>query len=767
LWNYYASDRRMRLNLGIRRRLAPLMENDRRKIELLNSVMFSMPGTPVMYYGDEIGMGDNVFLGDRDGVRTPMQWTPDRNGGFSRADPARLFLPPIMDPVYGFEAVNVEAQSRSPSSLLNWLRRLIAVRIAHNAFGRGSLKFLYPKNRKVLAYLRAHEEETILCVVNLSRSPQAVELDLSEFKGRTPVEMLGRSDFPRIGELTYLLTLQGHSFFWFVLAPAAEADEAGRLASAPPEFVTLVLPRGWADLLDRHNRPQLEGDVLPGFLAGQRWFAGKDQAIVKAAVRGSAELPGAGDGFLLTVVAARLGDGAEQEYFVPLTLLWEGDGETAPGKLADTRRFRRNGALCDAGGDAAFVRAVLQAIERGAEIDSGSGRIRFRRTAEFARRPPPEELIVERLGGEQSNTSALIAEYGVLKIYRRLRAGTNPEVEMTAYLTEEAGFENTPALLGTVEHAPREGEATALGILFAFVRNQGEAWSQAIDYLSRYLEEATLATAQSAPTQPKPPSLFFFTLARQLGLRTAQLHRALCPVSAAPAFAPEPITAQDLDDWRAACRERAMRVLAGLRRLDAAQSAIGGKAAALLLGVEEKLLETIDTLLPTAVDAMKTRFHGDFHLGQVLVVQNDFHIIDFEGEPLKSLAERRAKSSPLRDVAGMLRSFDYVAATGLRQMADLQSSLRPAVEAGAAAWRRQATDAFMAGYLEEMVGCPSLPADPRVAQRLILFFALVKALYEIEYELANRPGWLAIPIGGVLDLLEAASAPPAEAADAG
>src|SRR5438270_688959 len=279
LWNYYAADRRARLNVGIRRRLAPLMENDRRKIELLNALLISMPGTPVFYYGDEIGMGDNVFLGDRDGVRTPMQWSFDRNGGFSRADPATLYLPPIMDPVYGFEACNVEAQSRSPSSLLNWTKRLIAARRTRRAMGRGSLRFLYPANRKVIVYLREWDGETILCVANLSRTAQAVELDRAEFRGRQVVEVLGRSVFPKIGELTYLLTLQPHSFYWFELVATAESEGGDPWQAANPEFVTLVMPRGWPDLFDRHNLPQLERDVIPGFLPRQRWFAAKDRRL--------------------------------------------------------------------------------------------------------------------------------------------------------------------------------------------------------------------------------------------------------------------------------------------------------------------------------------------------------------------------------------------------------------------------------------------------------------------------------------------------------
>src|SRR5438046_6507114 len=326
LWDHYAADRRARLNLGIRRRLAPLMENDRRKIELLKGLLLSMHGTPVLYYGDEIGMGDNVFLGDRDGVRTPMQWSFDRNGGFSRADPARLYLPPIMDPVYGFEAVNVEAQTRSPSSLLNWVKRLIAARRSRRAFGRGTLRFLYPSNRKVIAYLRALDDEIILCVANLSRSPQAVELDLSEFRGRQPVELLGRSAVPLVGELPYLLTLQGYSFYWFELLPAA--TDSGSYGMASPEFITLVMPRGWPDLLREHNIVQLERDVIPSFLPRQRWFGAKDQRIKAAHVlaRGKIVRP-AEDGlgsesFAAGVVEVELAKGERQRYFIPLAAIW-------------------------------------------------------------------------------------------------------------------------------------------------------------------------------------------------------------------------------------------------------------------------------------------------------------------------------------------------------------------------------------------------------------------------------------------------------------
>jgi len=773
LWNYYASDRRTRINLGIRRRLTPLMDNDRAKIQLLNGLMFSMPGTPIMYYGDEIGMGDNVFLGDRDAVRTPMQWTPDRNGGFSRANPAQLYLPPIMDAVYGYNSVNVEAQIRSSSSLLSWMKRLIAVRLSHRAFGRGDLSFLYPKNRKVLAYLRRYEDEVILCVANLARSPQAVELDLSAFKGRTPIELLGRSAFPRIGDLPYLLTLQDHSFYWFMLARASDGEaDAGAAATVVPEYVTLVVPEGWADLLNRHNRPQLESDILPTFLPGQRWFAGKGQAVRGVEVQSMGELAAA-DRWLMAVVSVRGDDDARHRYFLPLGLRWDdGQPETAlqPSKLAAARRFRRNGGIFDMGGDAEFTRAVVAAIARQDTIESGLGQLRFRHSSAFERAAPTPDLDVVRLHGEQSNTSAIIGEAAILKIYRRLRDGINPEVEVARFLTEQTDFDGAPALLGTIELAGSDGTVTAVGVLFAFMRNQGDAWTQTLEYLKQHIEVATLGKGEEAPAEPSSSDIYFLTLVRQLGVRTAQLHRAFCPREGAPPeFAPEPMTAADIAAWRAACRERAVRVVALLQRLTPGHPAFGHNLLARFCASADRLDAALDALLPAneQISGMKTRIHGDYHLGQVLVVKNDFRIIDFEGEPLRPLAERRAKSSPLRDVAGMLRSFHYVVGAGLREMAELPQSLTPAAQTAAAHRLQEAADAFLTSYFATMADCPSLPADRPAADRLVQFFALDKALYEIEYECANRPDWLLIPVAGALDLVDRALPRPVGSDDAG
>src|SRR5579885_3686087 len=374
LWSTYAADPRARINLGIRRRLAPLMENDRRKIELMNGLMFSMPGTPVMYYGDEIGMGDNIFLGDRDGVRTPMQWSPDRNAGFSRADPAQLYLPPIMDPVYGYQAVNVEAQARSPSSQLNWTKRLIAVRKARRAFGRGDLRFLYPSNRKVLAFLRSLPDETILCVFNLSRAPQAVELDLSGFNGHVPLELGGRSAFPRIGELPYLLSLPGHGFYWFLLDPALGTESGLRAPTALPEFITLVLPGGWSSLLGRHNRRLLEQEALPAFPPTQRWCGAKDRRLVRVGIVTHAEL----DSVFFTVIEAEFAGGAKQLYSLPLAIRWEAaDADVLtplqPNMLAHARRARAEGAIYDAVAEPRFALALAAAVRKEEALAAGDG----------------------------------------------------------------------------------------------------------------------------------------------------------------------------------------------------------------------------------------------------------------------------------------------------------------------------------------------------------------------------------------------------------
>ncbi len=694
-----------------------------------------------------------------------MQWSFDRNGGFSRADPARLYLPPIMDPVYGFEAVNVEAQSRSPSSLLNWLKRLIAARRSRRAFGRGTLRFLYPSNRKVIAYLRTLGDETVLCVANLSRTPQAVELDLSDWRGRQPIELLGRSAFPPIGELPYLLTLQGYSFFWFELLPTAA--EAVSLRAAPPEFFTLVMPHGWPDLFRQHNLPQLESDVIPGFLPRQRWFGAKDQRVKAAAVQARGEIArpaedgSAPESFMAGVVEAQLARGERQRYFVPLATIWS-SAETElrqglmPVTLAELRQFRREGALVDALSQDGFSLAIMDAIGQEATLRLDGGEIRCRKTPLFGQVALPERLVVRRAGVEQSNSSVIFDDYGMLKIYRRLQSGPHPEIEMSRFLVERAGFANTPPLLAFIELDLDGGggpETNALGVLFGFIRNQGDGWSQALDYLTRYLDDALLSSG-TRPSDLPDPDVFFLALARQLGIRTAEMHRALAEQGLDdPDFAPEPVHPDDVAEWRRGLEAAAADMLSKLARERAGLSASAQHLAERLITLRDGLFRQIRTLIPDRVEAWSTRFHGDFHLGQVLVVKNDFFIVDFEGEPARPLADRRRKSSPLRDVAGMIRSFDYASFTAVRQLAEARPAAEPRMVQLAEAWRHRAVDGFRAAYRKTMRGCAAYPISKKQANAMLAFFTLEKAVYEVSYELANRPAWVDIPLKGILDIL--------------
>jgi len=776
MYQTYATDPRMRINIGIRRRLAPLMENDRPRIELLNSLLFSMPGTPIVYYGDELGMGDNVFLGDRDAVRTPMQWTPDRNAGFSRTDSARLYLPPIMDPVYGYESVNVEAQSRSPGSLLNWMKRIISVRRAHKAFGRGSLEFLHPGNRKVLAYLREYEDESILCVANLSRSAQPVELDLSRFRGRVPVEMMGGSSFPPLGDLPYMLTLPGHSFYWFRLATEAAAPSWHEESPPVSELPVIVLPAGREPARNARQAPLrlpsrqvslLEKEALPNFLGVRRWFGAKGAKISRAEVVARAEL---GRQSVMTLVRVGVGEGSSEAthtYFLPLSAAWE-DGEedgvsgVGPYAVAKLRRRSRVGVLFDAMSDEEFCRSLLAAMGEEREVKMGEGVVRFTRTGSFEEMIGDEEvgeISVRRAGVEQSNTSVILGERMVLKAYRRLHEGTNPELEIGRHLTEEAGFGNTPPLGGAVEYVGPDGSPVTLAVLQGFVPNQGDGWSYTLDFLDRYLQDRLVTTwrleedDEEAEGEFDARESFFTSLMHTLGLRTGEMHEAFAVPTDAPAFAAEPASPEEVRAWIETVLDDARLTLTVLeKRRDSLPEELRPDADR-LLKMEADIFDRLEAASGEGLETIKSRLHGDYHLGQVLVAGNDFQIIDFEGEPARPLAERREKHSPLRDVAGMLRSFDYAARSATRNLsierADQLDMLEPLVRE----WERRARDAFLAGYAEGARDS-SPPESEGQMRSLVELFTLEKALYEIRYELDNRPDWVGIPVRGILDLLE-------------
>ena len=742
LWETYASDRRARINLGIRRRLAPLMERDRRRIELMNCLLLTMPGTPVLYYGDEIGMGDNVHLGDRDGVRTPMQWSSDRNGGFSRADPASLVLPTLQDPLYGYQAVNVEAQWRDSHSLLNWTRRMLGVRRQHQAFGRGTQRFLRPLNRKVLAYLREYGSETILCVANLARTAQAVELDLSEFAGRVPVELSGGTPFPKIGQLTYLVTLPPFGFSWFLLSEAAEAPSwstatPGRL----PEHYTFVIRDGLQDIVTGPARNVLQHELLPPYIAQQRWFQNKDEGVGGVEINAFDALPGAGQDAMFVELCLHVGDRMER-YTLPLTVAWE-DAKPHPFEvklaLARVRRGRRVGLLTDAFASPVLPRAMIRGLKAKAivELPSG-GRIVCRPTSALGRLPLDEDAEIHWPGSEQTNSTLLVANQAIIKMFRRLTAGVHPEAEMSRALTER-GFSGSPALLGEIVRVGSDGKRYTMAIVQQFVENQGDGWAWSISQLERLVDEHAAPLGDDAAPKFGPYEAF----ARMLGARVGQMHAALAQPSDNVDFKPEIATAEVATEWVAQAQNELEHALSALDRATGLSDS-ETELVRELVGHRDQLLGIVAQLAQAGVGSIRTRIHGDLHLGQVLVAGGDVQIIDFEGEPRKTMTQRRAKASPMRDVAGMIRSFDYVTMQVARthRLSGAPSEAR--IDSLLATFRGMAEEAFLASYTE---GLGTLMSDG--AMELINLFALEKAAYEVGYEAANRPDWLAVPLRGL------------------
>ena len=746
LWNTYAADKRARINMGIRRRLAPLMDNDRRKIELLNSMLLSMPGTPVLYYGDEIGMGDNIYLGDRDGVRTPMQWSADRNAGFSRAVPQKLYLPVIQDPVFGFGGVNVEAQSESPASFLNWLRRMVAVRKRHAVFGRGEIDLLYPANRKVLAYVRrdkavepgAPGDGAVLCVANLSRSAQAVELDLSRWQGRVPVELVGQSPFPPVGELTYQLTLPAYGFYWFLLAEEEEAPAWHTpVASVLPDFLTLTTRDGTlSTALSGREGAQFVRDALPDYLALQRWFAGKDEGRPDVSLRQLGELE---EGRHMLAVA-RVEGNEPQDYFLPLSAAWDEDaltlGPRMPATLAKLRRQNVVGAMVDGAVDEGLAKGLLQGLRDGATVEGEAGRVTFHASERLTDVDDPGEPRL--LASEQSNASIAFSDKLMLKLFRRVRPGVQPDVEVARFLTERTDFDATPALLGTVT-LEADGQETTLAALSAYVPNQGDAWSWVLDGLNRELEAAEMG-------QEVEPllSLGGVDFAQVLGRRTAEMHRALA--SGTGEFGTEPY---DADILYARVNEARAEVAGFLDAIDPrALPADVRPLAEEVRARTEAILARVERAAELRPSGARSRVHGDYHLGQVLVAQGDVAIIDFEGEPSRPLEARRAKASALRDVAGMLRSFDYAVWTAVARRVEGGADDGVA-RAQADRWHDATAGAFLAAWRETMGDHPIRP-DAELEQALLDLWLIRKAAYEIDYERRFRPAWADIPMRGLL-----------------
>ncbi|MBD0266788.1 MAG: maltose alpha-D-glucosyltransferase [Cyanobacteria bacterium Co-bin8] len=816
MYRVYAHDPEMRVNLGIRRRLAPLLDNDRRQIELLNSLLLALPGTPVLYYGDEIGMGDNVYVGDRNGVRTPMQWTPDRNAGFSRANPHRLYLPLIVDSEYHYNTVNVEAQRANPNSLLNWMKRLISTRKRYQALGQGDFQMLHPDNRKVLAFTRTHEDEQILVVANLSRFVQTVQLDLLGFKGRVPVEIFGRTEFPAIEEQPYFLSLGPYAFYWFTLKLQPSQMQLQPQIDLP---TLTVVADPWSTVLQQPTlRERLEA-LLPDYLLRNNWLPRGRHIARTAQIIEVIPLPHDGREAQLLALRVEYTQGDPDIYLLALT---QAEGEQALHLLTENpqavvARLRRPGTdevavLVDAIADKSFLMGLLDTIAHNRTYRGKTGELVAHATELFeafgGSSLQGEPLLLK---GEFNNTSIIysgeVVKEGImpqliLKLFRKAGEGTNPDLEIRRFLDQQR-FEHITSVAGCLEYRRPKEEPTTVGILQQYVPDAQSAWEYSLDSLRSFFDQVAVQQADLMAVPVPQGSLLslrsVFDLAldseiplgseagpfplssnlvptsaadvptvkafishaigsylanvQLLGQRTAELHLALTSDPKNPDFAPEPFTTFYQRSIYQYDRNIAGRVFLLLKERMPLLPEDAKPLAQRVLSLQQDLLEHFRRVLDLKITALRARYHGDYHLGQVLYTGKDFYIIDFEGEAALNLNERRMKRSPLRDVASMLQSFHYAVTQAFEDEVEsgmIHPEQRDRMQQWAHFWERWVSAGFLHAYLTAAQESTFLPKTQQELEVLLDNYSLTKVLSDLGYRLINNPSQVKVPLERVL-----------------
>jgi maltose alpha-D-glucosyltransferase/alpha-amylase len=767
----YANDPKARINLGIRRRLAPLMANDRRRIELMNIMLLSLPGTPVLYYGDEIGMGDNYYLGDRDGVRTPMQWNSDRNAGFSRANPQQLQLPVIIDPEYHYEAVNVEVQEGNVNSLLWWMRHAISTARRYKSLSRGSIEFLQVSNPKVLIFTRSHEDETMLAVINLSRNAQAVMVDLSKYEGCIPEEVFSLNRFPKIRQTPYMVALGSYGYFWLRMVRESGEEDSRHYLDTP-----FAKPSRWQSLFTGRNREKLETEILPDYFACSRWFGGKARTVIRIAIADTIPVEGMERAKLL-ITEVSYSSGENERYqlpvcFVPEASVSRSDDNFYKRVIARIAVGDEEGYLCDATYEKDFLSHLFHLVTGCAEWKGKLGNVSGIKGKTFDAFCSDSAHTSEPmlLGNEQSNTSIRYRNDLCLKLYRKIEIGVSPEVEMCRALTEKTGFRHLPDYLGTLDYVQNRMKRYSIGVLQSFVQNEGDAWQLSLDYVQRYFEDVLsrvhcgIEVPEFPASSAEPgviPELMrdliggvYLEMVEKLAIRTAEMHIALASITDQPEFAPEAFTTlYQRSIYQAMC-EQVKRAVIMLKQMRSGMPDEQQELVGQLLSQEKKILQQFDPIRSEKIDTLKVRIHGDYHLGQVLYTNGDFVIIDFEGEPARPLSERKIKRSVFRDVAGMMRSFDYAAFNVLLQNNPV---IRPedvaSLEPWAELWSYYIGRHFVDSYYQASEGKGIIPVTGAQREHLLRGYLMNKAVYELNYELNSRPDWAVIPLRGILRLI--------------
>lgn len=768
MYKVYTKDPLARINLGIRKRLAPLLDNDRRKIELMNVLLFSLPGTPVIYYGDEIGMGDNYYLGDRDGVRTPMQWDPGRNGGFSEANPHKLYLPLIIDPEYKYENINVENQLGNSNSLLWWMRRLIKMRKRYKSFGRGKIKFLESENTKVLAFVRSFNGEKILVVANLSRYAQAASVEMQSLKDLVPVEVFSQNKFQKIGEQPYPFTLSPYGYYWFKLV-----EDKENISIIPVNDHHGLEIKKWSDLVGENLKDQVTNDILLPYLNNQLWFNIRKRKIESVKIFDVIPINGkhhSFEGFTM-IIEVTFFEGLYEKYRLVIGFARGKEERMLHEEIPDSIITRitlngKNGILFDASYSESYRKTMFQLFKKHSTVKTGSATVKFYVTDEL--KSLLEDKNLEKQSKlVESRFRHVIIQYNkkfVVKLYRKIDRGTDRDVELCDYLCKKKNFKFVPEYLGQIEYTKKGDIKRTLAIVQEYVPNYGTAWQYFSDALNRFYErvsihggeiqlpkiEGTLAQPLKFEEMSTPMQELIGGAAiehvRLLSQRTAEMHLALGTDFQHEDFEPEAFSLHYQRSLYSAWKSL-HRVAYDLVKKHIVEFPENHQEEiTVFLDQKKQLNELLVRIYDHKINAVKIRPHGNYNLNAILFKDGDFVITNFEGDPTFSLTERRLRKSPLTDLASMLNSFHYVAYSAL-----LQNEPSGWL---AEHWFHNFSQIFISNYKDLVVGQQFIPTEKDL-NMLLEVYQIERYLTDITWELnqPNRKNAI-IPIRGILKILQ-------------
>jgi len=768
MYKVYAQDRTARINLGIRRRLAPLLDNDRNKIELLNILLLSFPGTPVLYYGDEIGMGDNFYLGDRDGVRTPMQWNANQNAGFSDANPQSLYLPVIIDPEYDYKYINVARQQRNTHSLLWWTKRILAMRKRYKVFGRGDITFLRPENGKVLAFVRRYEDEVMLVVANLSRHVEAAQLDLSEYQNWTPVEIFGNSEFPQILDEPYFLTIAPHGYYWFLLQPA-ETMHISKQDIHSPKLSTNSLEK----LFNKTNQKKLEEKILPKFFKKVNWFGNRHRTLQHVHILDHLLFENEDASYAILILEAGFRTGLPEILQLPITFEEVTDSEDdiyMKEEVIDSIKLGgKIGLLVDALYDEDFRLHLIHGFRAFAKSEHLQ--------LEFSEELQDLEYHESNIRFVNEQYVAIEYKNHYLKFYRRIDYDPNPDYEINYWLCRRGEFQHTPELLGTIFYRSDSQFNSTLAIIQPLIHHQGYAWDYVADGLMRFVENMGIHKREVALPDKEIsffgkiqydtlPDLFkeainagFVQRLELLAERTAEMHLSLTNLSknGNPAFTPENFSLHYQRSLYSSLKSLTRVSLGELKKQLSSLPEEYQQEARQVLDLEKKMLDYFKQIFIHKFEAVKIRIHGNYHLEQVMLVDEDFIIDDFDGTYDRPFSERKLRKSPLKDVAAMLQSFYYSVMWLLLERREERKEHYDTLNALLNYWYRSMGGIFLQAYRRRVKASgvegfiPDEEEDFRILMRI---FLLERALFELLFELNYRQEWTIVPIRSILEFMD-------------